>query len=224
MQTVKDIRIALAQKLKNQDFVIDKSGSKTIEILGATFKADEPYIIREPNEDYIQRELAWYQSQSLNVNDIPGTTPKIWLDVSSTKNEINSNYGWCVWSKDNGDQYDNVLKELKRNPNSRRAVMIYNRPSMHVDYNKDGMSDFMCTYANGFFVRNGKLVSHYMMRSNDLVLGYNNDAAWAMYVHEKLANDLKIPKGDLIWTASSAHVYERHFHHIEKWANDNLYR
>ena len=224
MQTVKDIRIALAQKLKNQDFIIDKSGSKTIEILGATFKADEPYIIREPNEDYIQRELAWYQSQSLNVNDIPGTTPKIWLDVSSTKNEINSNYGWCVWSKDNGNQYDNVLKELKRNPNSRRAVMIYNRPSMHVDYNKDGMSDFMCTYANTFYIRDNKLVSHYLMRSNDSIFVYNNDFAWAKHVQEELAKDLDIECSDIIWTASNLHVYERHFHLVEEWANNNLYR
>jgi thymidylate synthase len=124
---------------------------------------------------------------------------------------INSNYGWCIWSERNSFQYDNVLKELQANPDSRRASMIYNRPSMHYDYNANGMNDFMCTYANAFFIRDKKLISHYIMRSNDSVFGYNNDYAWARHVQNKLAADLGIVAGDLIWTASNLHVYERHF-------------
>ena len=84
------------------------------------------------------------------------------------------------------------------------------------DYCKDGMSDFVCTYANNFLIRDDKLVSHYLMRSNCAIFGANNDFAWARYVQQKLAHDLDIALGDLIWTASSLHVYEYHFCHIEK--------
>lgn len=216
MNNVSQIRQMIIDKYLDEDFVIDRTGAKTIEIIGATFKADEDHIIRKPSIEYIMRELQWYDSQSLNVNDIPGETPQIWKDISDENGMINSNYGWCIYSEENGKQYGSVLNELRENPNSRRATMIYNRPSMHADFNKNGMNDFMCTYANTFYIRDGKLHSHYLMRSNDAVFGYNNDVAWARHVQNKLAVDLGIEAGDLIWTASNFHVYERHFKFIEK--------
>ena len=216
MNRVSDIRAKLIQKYKNQEFVIDKTGVKTVELIGESFVVDEDWIIRPPNYEYIERELAWYKSQSLYVEDIPGQTPAIWKQVADKNGKINSNYGYLIWSEENGRQYDNVLNELRKNPNSRRAVMIYNRPTMHSDYCTDGMSDFICTYANDFLIRDGKLISHYLMRSNCAIFGANNDFAWARYVQQKLAHDLDIALGDLIWTASSLHVYEYHFCHIEK--------
>ena len=216
MNRVSDIRTKLIEKYKNEDFVIDKTGVKTIELIGESFIVDEDWIIRPPNYEYIEREIQWYESQSLYVEDIPGQTPAIWKQVADKNGKINSNYGYLIWSEENGRQYDHVLNELKKNPNSRRAVMIYNRPTMHTDYCKDGMSDFVCTYANNFLIRDDKLVSHYLMRSNCAIFGANNDFAWARYVQQKLAHDLDIALGDLIWTASSLHVYEYHFCHIEK--------
>lgn len=217
MKTVNDIRNTLIQKYQDSDFIQDRSGAQTIEIVGESFEADEDYIVREPNQEYIDRELQWYMSESLYVDDIPGKTPKIWDNVSSIDGKINSNYGWCIFSEENHDQYNNVFSELKTNPWSRRATMIYNRPSMHYDYCTGGMQDFMCTFANTFFIRNGLLVSHYIMRSNDAVFGYNNDVAWAKHIHSLLADDLGIPKGKLIWTASSFHVYERHFKYLDDY-------
>ena len=220
MQKVGDIRAKLIQKYKDQDFVVDKTGVKTIELIGESFVANEDWIIRKPNYEYIERELEWYQSQSLYVEDIPGETPAIWKQVASKHGRINSNYGNLIWSDENHNQYRNVLSELCSNPNSRRAVMIYNRPSMHTDYAADGMSDFICTYANTFMIRDNKLISHYIMRSNDAVFGANNDFAWAKHVQQTLANDLGVEVGDLIWTVSSLHVYERHFKFIEELMND----
>ena len=219
MQNVADIRAKLIQKYKDQDFVIDKTGVKTIEVIGESFIADEDWIIRKPNYEYIERELEWYKSQSLYVNDIPGGTPAIWNQVASRHGKINSNYGYLIWSNENYSQYNNVLQELTANPNSRRAVMIYNRPSMHYDYKKDAMSDFVCTYANTFLIRDGKLISHYLMRSNDAVFGYDNDIHWAMHVQKQLASDLGVECGDIIWTATNLHVYERHFKFIEELIN-----
>jgi len=219
MQTVNDIRKKLMMKRIENDYVTDKTGVKTIELVGESFIADEDWIVRKPNLEYVQRELEWYHNMSLRVDDIPGETPQIWKDIASTRGKINSNYGYLIWHENNGDQYRNCLRELRANPDSRRATMIYNRPSMHTDYNQDGMSDFVCTYANQFMIRDNKLVSHYIMRSNDAVFGYCNDVHWAMHVHKMLAYDLNIEKGDLIWTASSFHIYERHFKFLDKLIN-----
>lgn len=221
MQKVSDIRKAFLEKLEKKEFVIDKSGVQTVEIVGAHFLADEDLIFGARNDDYIARELAWYQSQSLNVNDIPAPVPKIWQQVATPDGRINSNYGYLVFSKENGDQYEHALNALVKDPFSRRAIMIYTRPSIQTEYNRDGMSDFICTNAHQYFIRDGKLVAHVTMRSNDAVFGYKNDVAWARYVQNRLVEDYRkrtgafMTPGDLIWTVGSLHVYERHFSFVK---------
>jgi thymidylate synthase len=216
MLNVQDIREYLLRELQAKNFVVDKTGVKTIEMIGACFEADEPSIFGDVNDDYIQRELEWYKSQSLYVDDIPGITPAIWKQVASTEGKINSNYGWAIYSEDNGLQYLNVLDELTKNPNSRRAVMIYTRPTMWSDYNHNGMSDFMCTNAVQYMIRDGQLVAVVQMRSNDVVFGYRNDYAWQKYVADQLTKDLGLdvePK--IIWNVGNLHVYERHFDKVK---------
>ena len=41
---------------------IDKTGVKCIELIGASFLADEPAIFGEPNTEYIQKEIDWYDA------------------------------------------------------------------------------------------------------------------------------------------------------------------
>ena len=51
-----------------------------------------------------------------------------------------------------------AFTELWSNPDSRRAQMIYNRPSIWVEYNDEGgKSDFICTNAQTFYIRDGVL-------------------------------------------------------------------
>lgn len=214
MNNVQNIREQFVQKYKNKEFEIDKTGVKTVDLICAHFNADQDHIFGQPNKDYIQRELNWYLSQSLNVNDIEDT-PKIWTSCADPSGFINSNYGWCIFSKENGNQYQNCLNELRLNPSSRRATMIYNRPEMWMDYNKNGRSDFMCTYGVQFLIRGGQLWSYVIMRSNDAIFGYNNDFAWHKYVLNKVGDDLEIKDRNLMWTSGSLHIYERHFYLLE---------
>ena len=217
---VSNIRNIFKEKLKMGDFVTDKTGVKTVEIINSAFFANEPSIFGTVNHDYVERELEWYKSMSLNVNDIPGGPPEIWKMVANPNGYINSNYGWCIYSQQNGNQYENVLNELIKNPLSRRATMIYNRPTMHEDYNKGGMSDFMCTNAVQYLIRNNKVNALVYMRSNDAVFGYKNDYAWQKHVLEQLVTDLRnewletLEIGDIYWNVASLHVYERHFKFI----------
>ncbi len=209
------------------------SGNTTIEIINASFIADEDSIFGDVNWDYVKREEEWYNSMSLNVNDIPGGPPKVWAAVADKDGFINSNYGWCIYSPENGfmmdalfvedyvatgkrhSQYDRALEELKKNPESRRAMMIYTRPTMWSDYNLNGRSDFMCTNAVQYVIRDGKVHAIVQMRSNDAVFGYKNDRAWQQHVLEKLANDLSIEPGNLYWNAGSLHVYARHYNLVD---------
>ena len=222
LDKVKDINALFQAKLLNEMFVVDKTGVKTIEILNAAFEADEDFIVRPPNTEYITRELEWYESQSLDVNDIPGNTPAIWKAVSDKNDKINSNYGYLVHSEDNYSQYLSVLAELSDNPESRRANMIYTRPSIQMDAFSNGMSDFICTNNVQYFIRDGKLITSVYMRSNDAVFGYNNDFAWQKHVRDSLIDDLETDTykrylpGPIYWNVGSLHVYERHFKFVEE--------
>jgi thymidylate synthase len=211
MISIDAVRDYFRAALEAEQFVIDKTGSKMIELVGDSFLANEPAIFGTVNQEYVQHELDWYLSTSLNVNDIPGGPPKIWQQVADKDGLINSNYGWCIFHPDNGFQYDRTKEELIKNPWSRRAIMIYNRPTMHMDYNSNGMSDFMCTNAVQYMIRDNKLNAVVQMRSNDVVFGYKNDYAWQKFVLDKLAADLEVSPGKIIWNAGSLHVYERHF-------------
>ena len=220
---VMDIQWHFATAFEAEEFVIDKSGVKTLELIGASFVADEPVIFGTLNTDYIAREIEWYESQSLNVNDIPGKVPEIWKMVADKDGLINSNYGWCIWSEKNHTQYKKALSELLANKNSRRAVMIYTRPTMHEDFSRNGMSDFMCTNTVQYMIREDRMHAVIQMRSNDVVHGYKNDRAWQKYVLDMLVADYnrlsesKIHAGDIHWNVGSLHVYERHFQLVKDW-------
>ena len=215
MMKVSDVRQYFIDQLAQENFVEDKTGVKMLEMIGATFIADEPAIFGTVNQEYVQRELDWYKSMSLNVGDIPGGPPEIWKQVASTQGWINSNYGYLIWHEENWNQYQNVLEELRRSPFSRRAVMIYTRPMIWNDYNIDGMSDFICTNAVQYFIRDDKLQVVVQMRSNDVVYGFKNDRGWQEYVALALCDELGVELGNIIWHVGSLHVYSRHFHLVQ---------
>lgn len=228
--TTTDIRNQFIDKYKNNEYryIGNKTQqSTTIEIQNVHFLADDDWIIRKPNYEYAQREIDWYCSTSLNVNDIPGVkVPEMWKRCSDNNGMINSNYGWCIFSKENGEQYKHCLDKLLQDPHTREAIMIYNRPSMWEDYCKNGMHDFMCCQNQQYFIneRDGEQYIDVIVnfRSNDAVFGYCNDYIWSKYVLGILAEDYtiksaeKIKPGKIWWNAGSLHVYERHFNHIEK--------
>lgn len=219
MQKVSDIRSKLLQLFYNEE----RAENGTIELIGESFIADEPSIFGAVNEAYVKKELDWYKSTSLNVNDIEEPVPRIWLDICDREGFINSNYGWCIYSVHNHNQYEYVLDALIKDKYSRQGVMIYTRPSMHVDSRSLGKRDFMCTNTVQALIRNDKLDLVVNMRSNDVVFGYKNDFAWQKYVQESLIKDLKhkykeLETGNIYWQTGSLHVYPRHFHLLGEYS------
>ena len=215
---VKHIRQHFRDELKKEIFTIDKTGQKTIEMIGASFVADESAIFGTPNREYIDAEIDWYNGRSTNINEIFGITkapPQAWQYSANKFGEINSNYGFLIWNNRFHCQYERALEELEENPDSRRAIMIYNRRDIWMEYNENQKNDFICTNAVCYYIRNEELQAVVQMRSNDVVFGYKNDYAWQQYVLESLANDLGIQPGFIQWQVQNLHVYERHFHLVK---------
>lgn len=221
VDSVKDIREFFIGELNDEAFTIDKTGQKTIELIGASFIADEPSIFGTPNTDYISQELLWYSSMSTNIKDIYGEhrdPPAAWEYAANQFGEINSNYGLLIYSEKYHSQFERVCDELFENPDGRRATMVYNRPSIWVEYNENGKSDFICTNAVTYYIRDNLLHSVVQMRSNDVVYGYKNDWAWQNRVMHDIVHDLNFSNGNenlevgkMVWQVQNLHVYERHF-------------
>lgn len=184
-----------------------------LEIQGVSFIADAPSILGTPNEEYIQMEIEWYLSQSLNVYDMK-KPPKIWMDVATSYGNINSNYGYLVLSKENGEQFRNVIRTLRKRPDSKQATMVYTRPSIHKDAYIDGMKDFICTNAVSYnmdSMNENTLNCTVQMRSNDAVYGYKNDYAWQKYLLDAVCKELDKTPGKIFWQVANLHIYPRHF-------------
>ena len=210
---IDQIRTYFRNELDNKRFTTDRNGGKTIELIGASFYADDPAIFGVPNQDYIDAELAWYESQSTNINDIyiDKDPPKAWQMSANRHGEINSNYGHLIFSDKYHNQFEQVVDELRRNKDSRRASMVYQRPSIWVEYNDNCKNDFICTNAVTYYIRDDELHSVVQMRSNDVIFGYRNDYAWQEYVLYALADELAVDTGQMHWQVQNLHVYERHF-------------
>lgn len=225
--------------LKQEKFVADKAdgkskdvvGTKCVEIINCNIKGLDPtqplldFGPRKTPEKYCKKELDWYLSEDLNIKGHVDDV-KIWTQVCDKDGFINSNYGNLVFGKENFKQYQHALDELITHPDSRRALIIFTRPSIWLEYNADGMSDFICTISAQVFIRDGKLYYINTMRSNDSILGFGSDYFFACYVYNRLYNDLKahypdLQIGTIDWNAGSFHLYEAHFELLEKIIEEN---
>jgi len=219
MHNVASIREYFINELKSENFCTDRNGGKTIELIGASFIADEESIFGTVNKDYVNSEIEWYSMESTNINDIYGgekEPPAAWKMTANEHGEINSNYGHLIWSESLFTQYEHVFSELRHNPDSRRGSMIYTRPSIWKEYNENGKNDFICTNSVTYYIRDEILHCVVQMRSNDVIFGYKNDYAWQSFVLNMLASDLGIETGNIYWQVQNLHVYEKHFNLVNE--------
>lgn len=194
------------------------------ELLGARILFNAHDRISYASSEYIDNELAWYLSRDLSIkNHIGIENNKIWQSVASDKGHINSNYGWCIFSKENNEQYNHALGELIKDQKTKHAVMIYSRPTMNEEWNdnKHAKYDMICTVYVSYLLRAGKLNAFVHMRSNDAWRGLRNDLAWQQYVLNKLVDDLNMnhvpcEHGAIYWNADSLHLYARDKEKVKK--------
>lgn len=213
---LEQLLIPLLNKYKKKEFV-HIGNYDLVETIDAhaTLSGDEAYTLDvfgviKTEESYVERELNWYLSESLSINPDMSDI-KIWAQTADKDGFINSNYGWCIFSDENFNQYKSAVEFLKKDRQSRQSTCIYTRPSIQQDWNKNGRYDMICTFATQHLIRNDEL--HYIvnMRSNDAIYGFKNDFAWHYYVANKMSAELGCKKCYIHWNAGSFHVYSRHF-------------
>lgn len=107
------------------------------------------------------------------------------------------------------NQIDFVINELKRNPSSRRAVIIIR------DVGKDSNSDDpACMQLAQYFIRNNKLDCDILFRSNDAVKATFMNAFALILIQKKIADTLGISVGTYTHRANSFHCYEKDYNKL----------
>jgi thymidylate synthase len=146
---------------------------------------------------YLSRELLAYLKGSMNVDEGLSQASSFWKTLADENNEICSNYGYYVFHQkvpeySNRTQYEWVINNLLKNPDSRKALININQPSHKWEKNKD----FPCTLALQFFIKQDHLCCSVSSRSTDIFTGLPYDMAFFAFVAELIFKDLKeqLPK------------------------------
>lgn len=102
------------------------------------------------------------------------------------------------------DQIPFVLQELRRNPDSRRAVMTVRDKDADM-----GSDDPACLQHIQYFIRQGKLDCMTLFRSNDACKATFMNAFALIMLQKRLAEELGVEVGIYIHRANSFHCYEK---------------
>jgi len=197
-------------------------GQRVKELLGASFTITNPrdripYVTgRKFSMTYMVAELIWYLSGS-NKTEWIANYSNFWRDISDDGVTANSAYGARLFqphhkiAQGRFSQWEYIIEELQRDPDSRRAVMHLRVP----DDSVDAKLDVPCTLALQFFIRDGKLHQIVNMRSSDVIFGIAYDIPAFTLFQELLANELGVELGSYTHMSNSLHIYERHFEMAE---------
>jgi thymidylate synthase len=109
------------------------------------------------------------------------------------------------------DQLAVVVELLKRDPESRRAVIQLYDPALDAG----GHRDVPCTLGYRFHIRHGRLHMSTTMRSQDVWIGLPYDMFAATVLHELLAGWLEVEVGDYHHHVDSLHLYEQDMQHAD---------
>jgi len=217
-------------RLKNEGTRCSPRGQPVIEVENFTYELS-PYVrfpnfvARKYSEMYVKNELLWYLRANKQDKTIVKHA-KMWAELVNDDGIVNSNYGHYVfgqtgtrWFEANWqNQFDNVIKTLTDDKDSRRAsIMILNSSHLFMV-----TKDVPCTYSMNFRIRDNKLNMSVHMRSQDAMFGMGNDAPAFSMFQEMIyivLRDTTYPElqlGAYHHICDSFHVYERHFEMLEQ--------
>jgi thymidylate synthase len=105
-------------------------------------------------------------------------------------------------------QYEVVVDRLKKDPDTRQAVVTIWNPTFDMLPEK---RDYPCTVLHQFRIRDNKLNMSVYMRSNDVWLGAAYDFFQFTRVQLAIASILGIEPGTYNHHVGSLHIYEQHY-------------
>jgi thymidylate synthase len=204
------------QVLDHGTFKADRTGTGTYSLFGAQFRFDLaqgfPLVTtKKVHLKSIIYELLWFLRGETNVRWLQERGVSIWNEWANPQTgELGRVYGaqWCDWKTADGrsiHQINNVIDQIRRNPDSRRLIVSAWNPG-----EVDGMALPPCHTLFQFYVADGRLSCQLYQRSADIFLGVPFNIASYALLTLMVAQVCRLQPGDFVHTFGDVHLYANH--------------
>ena len=193
----------------------DRTGTGTVSIFGnqMRFNLEEGFPLLTTKKLHLKSiiyELLWFLRGDTNIKYLKEHGVSIWDEWADENGELGPVYGhqWRSWPDENGgtiDQIENVVNQIKNNPDSRRMIVsAWNVAEV------ERMALPPCHTMFQFYVANGRLSLQLYQRSADTFLGVPfNIASYALLL-QMMAQVTGLKAGAFIHTTGDTHLYLNH--------------
>ena len=194
----------------------DRTGTGTLSVFGAQARFDlrERFPLLTTKKLHLKsiiHELLWFLQGDTNVRSLNEKGVTIWDEWADKESgELGPVYGaqWIRWRGADGaviNQIDNIIAEIKRNPESRRLIVsAWNVAEL------DRMALPPCHVLFQFYVCDGELSCQLYQRSADLFLGVPFNIASYSLLTMMVAQVCDLRPGEFIHTFGDLHLYQNH--------------
>lgn len=197
----------------------DRTGTGVISVFGYDMRFDLaqgfPLITtKKLHLKSIVHELLWFLRGDTNVRYLNECGVTIWDEWADVNGDLGPVYGrqWRSWPAADGrviDQLQEVVQQIKDNPNSRRLIVsAWNVGEL------DKMALPPCHLLFQFYVAEGKLSCKLTQRSADAFLGVPFNIASYALLTCIVAQHCGLGVGDFIWSGGDCHIYKNHVQQV----------
>ncbi len=168
-------------------------------------------------------ELLWFLAGSTDNRWLRERKVSIWNEWALEDGDLGPIYGkqWRSWQCPDGevvDQIQDVIRQIRSNPNSRRLIVsAWNpaelpdesiSPQANVKAGRMALAPCHCLFQ--FYVADGRLSCQLYQRSADLFLGVPfNIASYSLLTH-MIAQQCDLEVGEFVHTFGDCHLYQNH--------------
>jgi thymidylate synthase len=155
-------------------------------------------------------ELLWFLRGDTNVRYLRDHGVTIWDEWADEMGDLGPVYGaqWRSWPARDGssiDQIATLMRDLERNPDSRRLIVAAWNPA---DIGRMALPPCHCLFQ--FYVAEGRLSCQLYQRSADIFLGVPFNIASYALLTLMVAQVAGLKPGEFIHTLGDAHLYLNH--------------
>jgi len=198
----------------------DRTGTGTLSVFGHQMRFDLslgfPLLTtKKCHTRSIIHELLWFLKGDTNVQYLRDNKVSIWDEWADENGDLGPVYGkqWRAWETADGrtiDQITGVIEQIKKNPDSRRHLVVAFNPG-----DVDKMALPPCHAFFQFYVAGGKLSCQLYQRSADVFLGVPFNIASYALLTMMVAQVTGLKPGEFIHTLGDAHLYMNHLEQTE---------
>jgi len=205
----------LRHVLEDGKFKADRTGTGTFSVFGAQMRFDLrksfPLLTtKKVHTKSILYELLWFLRGDTKVKWLNDHGVTIWDEWADKDGNLGRVYGaqWMDWRTADGrsiNQIDDVIKQIKKNPDSRRLVVSAWNPG-----EIGQMALPPCHALFQFYVSDGELSCQLYQRSADIFLGVPFNIASYALLTMMVAQVCGLKPGEFVHTFGDLHLYANH--------------